>query len=84
MLKLKSVLTHSTSLSYYMYCIFFFRFNSDLLTEAVKRSNMMYGELHIREGRVIYVHGSVDPWHALGITQTKIPNNVAIFIEGNC
>jgi len=44
---------------------------------------MMYGELNIKESRVIYVHGSVDPWHALGITQTKTKNNVAIYIEGN-
>lgn len=44
---------------------------------------MMYGELHIREDRVIYVHGSVDPWHALGITQTKTGKTVAIYIEGN-
>lgn len=43
---------------------------------------MMYGELNIREGRVIYVHGSVDPWHALGITQTRAANTVAIYIEG--
>jgi hypothetical protein len=43
---------------------------------------MMYGELNIREGRVIYVHGSVDPWHALGITHTKVKDNVAIFIQG--
>lgn len=43
----------------------------------------MYGGLNIKENRVIYVHGSVDPWHALGITHTKTKNNVAIYIEGN-
>lgn len=43
----------------------------------------MYGELNIKEGRVIYVHGSVDPWHALGITHTKVKDNVAIYIQGN-
>lgn len=58
------------------------RYNADLLSEAVKRSNMMYGDLNIRESRVIYVHGSVDPWHALGITQTRASNTVAIYIEG--
>lgn len=42
----------------------------------------MYGELNIKEGRVIYVHGSVDPWHALGITHTKVKDNVAIYIQG--
>ncbi|XP_001949662.1 putative serine protease K12H4.7 [Acyrthosiphon pisum] len=57
-------------------------YNLDLLSNAIKRSNMMYGELNIKENRVIYVHGSVDPWHALGITHTKTKNNVAIYIEG--
>lgn len=61
---------------------FSFRYNSNLLSKAVERTNMMYGELNIREGRVIYVHGSVDPWHALGITQTRLENTVAIYING--
>lgn len=52
------------------------------LSAAVQRTNMMYGELNIQESRVIYVHGSVDPWHALGITRTKLENTVAIFIKG--
>lgn len=47
---------------------------------------MVYGELNIRVSRVIFVHGTVDPWHALGITQTRTKNNIAIFINGkyNC
>ncbi|XP_060847283.1 putative serine protease K12H4.7 [Rhopalosiphum padi] len=57
-------------------------YNFDILSNGIKRSNIMYGELNIKENRVIYVHGSVDPWHALGITQTKSKNNVAIYIEG--
>lgn len=65
-----------------IYIFFFFRFNSEELYAAVKRTNMMYGELNIQESRVIYVHGSVDPWHALGITQTKLENTVAIYIKG--
>jgi len=60
-----------------------FRYNSELLSKAVERTNMMYGQLNIREGRVIYVHGSVDPWHALGIIETKIKNTVSIYINGN-
>lgn len=30
----------------------------------------------------MFVHGSVDPWHALGITTTKDNGAPAIFIEG--
>lgn len=42
----------------------------------------MYGELNIKAERIIYVHGSVDPWHALGITHTRTINTVAIYIKG--
>lgn len=62
--------------------IFCFRYNSKELSAAVKRTNMMYGALNIKESRVIYVHGSVDPWHALGITRTKSETNAAIYIKG--
>jgi len=62
--------------------IFSFRYNSELLSKAVERTNMMYGELNIRGSRVIYVHGSVDPWHALGITETRTKNTVSIYING--
>ncbi|XP_025192131.1 putative serine protease K12H4.7 [Melanaphis sacchari] len=57
-------------------------YNLELLTDAVERTNNMFGELNIRESRVLFVHGSVDPWHALGITHARTKNNVAIFING--
>ncbi|XP_050530553.1 putative serine protease K12H4.7 [Daktulosphaira vitifoliae] len=57
-------------------------YDIDLLTRGINRSNMMYGQLDIKESRVIYVQGTVDPWHALGMTHTKIINTVAIYING--
>ncbi|VVC45214.1 Alpha/Beta hydrolase fold,Peptidase S28 [Cinara cedri] len=57
-------------------------FNLDLLTRAVDRTNMIYGELNIKEDRTIYVQGSIDPWHALGITKTRTNNTVSIYIDG--
>lgn len=42
----------------------------------------MYGELKMRATRVMFVHGSIDPWHALGITESKNPSTPAIFIQG--
>lgn len=62
--------------------IFSFRFNSSLLTKAVDRTNMMYGELNIRESRTAFVQGSIDPWHALGITEARTNNTVSIYIDG--
>ncbi|XP_050439494.1 putative serine protease K12H4.7 isoform X3 [Adelges cooleyi] len=58
------------------------KFNTDLLAKGVDRTNWMYGELNIKETRVAYVHGSVDPWHVLGITRTKTVNTAAIYIVG--
>jgi hypothetical protein len=29
----------------------------------------MYGGTGLRVSNVVFVHGSFDPWHALGITQ---------------
>lgn len=43
----------------------------------------MYGALNIKESYVIYVHGSVDPWHILGITHSRTENTVTIYINGN-
>lgn len=59
-----------------------FRYSSQLLSKGVLRTNIMYGELKIKESRVVYVQGSIDPWHVLGITKTNIANTVAIYING--
>ncbi|XP_050433529.1 putative serine protease K12H4.7 [Adelges cooleyi] len=58
------------------------KFDADLLAKGVDRTNWMYGELNIKETRVVYVHGSVDPWHALGMTRTKTVKTAAIYIVG--
>uniref|UniRef100_A0A2S2NHX9 Putative serine protease K12H4.7 n=2 Tax=Aphidini TaxID=33387 RepID=A0A2S2NHX9_SCHGA len=57
-------------------------YNAELLSDAVGRTNTMFGDLNIIESRVLFIHGSVDPWHALGITHARTKNNVAIFING--
>lgn len=43
---------------------------------------MIYGELNVRESRTIYVHGSIDPWHALGITHTRTNDTISVYING--
>ncbi|CAH1395060.1 unnamed protein product [Nezara viridula] len=58
------------------------RFDYNLLEHAINRTNNMYGELKIRATRVMFVHGSIDPWHALGITESKNPSTPTIFIKG--
>ncbi|PSN56520.1 hypothetical protein C0J52_14786 [Blattella germanica] len=62
--------------------IFGKRYNKDQLAKGIKRTNIMYGALKLKASRVIYVHGSVDPWHALGITKTIRKDSPAIYING--
>lgn len=52
------------------------------MEEAIDHANMVYGGTDLQATRVIYVHGSIDAWQALGITKTKIPESPAIFIKG--
>lgn len=49
---------------------------------AVFRSNTIYGALDPETTNVIYVHGSIDPWHALGLTKSVNSQMPAIYIEG--
>lgn len=66
-----------------MILFYFSRYNEIFLNSAAKRSNIMYGDLNIDVSRVVFVHGSIDPWHALGILQSKSSFTPAIYIKGN-
>ena len=63
--------------------IFGSKFNASYLDAAVQRTNTMYGELHIQTSKVVFVHGSIDPWHALGITESNEMSTPAIYIKGS-
>lgn len=58
------------------------RFDSNFLDEMTKRTNTFYGALDIQVTNVVFVHGSIDPWHALGITKTREQEAPAIYIKG--
>ncbi|CAG9821606.1 unnamed protein product [Phaedon cochleariae] len=57
-------------------------FDMKFQQKAVDDTNVAYGALDIEVTNVLFVHGSVDPWHALGITKTLNNYAPAIFIEG--
>nr|APA33879.1 seminal fluid protein [Nilaparvata lugens] len=57
-------------------------FTPRLLEEGISRTNINYGGLDIMTSRVVFVHGSIDPWHALGITISTNKQTPAIYIEG--
>ena len=46
-------------------------------------TNTEYGGLDIRVSNVVFVHGSIDPWHAMGIIQSNRTKSPAIYIEGD-
>lgn len=52
------------------------------LNNAVENTNKFYGGLEPDTTNVLYIHGSIDPWHALGLTKTRNPKRPTIFIEG--
>lgn len=54
----------------------------DFIRNAVAWTNTKYGGLDIQASNIVYVHGSVDPWHALGIIETKNNYAPAIYIKG--
>lgn len=59
-----------------------FRYNLDVLKLAVSQTNILYGALNIQATNVVFVHGSDDPWHVLGVTHSSNPQAPAILING--
>jgi len=66
-------------------CMDVFSKNMDakFLDLVVSGTNNNYGALRPNTTNVLYVHGSIDPWHALGLV--KSPNSAlpTIYIEGS-
>lgn len=60
----------------------FNRFDQNFINTAASWTNTNYGGMNINVNRVVFVHGSVDPWHVLGITQTQDNDAPAIYIPG--
>ncbi|XP_030632674.1 thymus-specific serine protease [Chanos chanos] len=52
------------------------------VAEAVKQTNEEYGGYDIRATRIVFPNGSVDPWHALGVTSDISRDLPAVFIKG--
>jgi len=60
------------------------KFNKDFILKGIFRTNSVYGEKKLRVSKVIFVNGSIDPWHALGIIQQSetTDDNLVIYIAG--
>ena len=57
-------------------------FNGAFLDRSVAQTNIMYGAQNPSTTNVLYVHGTLDPWHVLGLYQSNNPNTPTILIEG--
>ncbi|KAG7159003.1 serine protease-like 1, partial [Homarus americanus] len=58
------------------------KFDLSLLEAGVKRTNTIFGGRDLKVTRVVFLNGSIDPWHALGITSDLNPDAPAIYING--
>ncbi|KAH8397566.1 hypothetical protein KR222_010250 [Zaprionus bogoriensis] len=62
--------------------IFSDHMNSQFLDKAVLQTNRYYGALKPNTTQVLYVHGSIDPWHALGLYVSANSKTPTVYIEG--
>jgi hypothetical protein len=62
--------------------MFVYRYDAKQVMRGVKRTNTIYGGLRLQVTRIVFIHGSVDPWHALGITRTIRQESPAIYVRG--
>ena len=58
------------------------KFSGELVEEGVMASNTEYGGLEISVSNVVFVHGSIDPWHAMGVLESRSESAPAILISG--
>ena len=57
------------------------KFGPELLARGTALTMAEYGGLAMAVTNVVFVHGSLDPWHALGITQDLSASAPAILIQ---
>ena len=57
-------------------------FTLDYIEELVQGSNDFYGGTDLNVQNVVFVHGSIDPWHAVGRLTDLNENSPSIVIPG--
>ncbi|XP_077579478.1 thymus-specific serine protease [Stigmatopora nigra] len=63
-------------------CVDYYNVSVEQLAEAVAETNEYYSSYDIHSTKIVFPNGSIDPWHALGITQDISDELPAVFIKG--
>ncbi|XP_077996059.1 thymus-specific serine protease-like [Glandiceps talaboti] len=63
-------------------CSAAFNISGSVVDRRVDFTNSYYGADHPSGTRIVFVNGSIDPWHALSVLQNLSPTVTAIFING--
>ncbi|XP_053402774.1 putative serine protease F56F10.1 [Mercenaria mercenaria] len=65
-------------------CMDIYEKNMDciFIDENIKDTNQYYGGRNISVTKVVFPNGSIDPWHAMGVTEDISPDATAIYIDG--
>ena len=53
-----------------------------MLEKSIAASNIEYGGFEPGVSNVVFVHGSIDPWHAMGVLDDLHESAPAIYITG--
>lgn len=57
--------------------------NKTFIESQIKGTNTYYGGTNIDISRIVYLHGSLDPWHPVGLYESnKSEKYSVIFIKG--
>lgn len=60
-----------------------FRFHETFIRGAINQTNIVFGGYDINIDRIVFTHGTVDPWYPLGLYQPSDKKNYdTIFIKG--
>ena len=57
-------------------------FTLEYIEKMAQGSNDYYGAKNLNVNNVVFVHGSIDPWHAMGRITDLNENSPAILIPG--
>ena len=65
-------------------CSLVFNISTDAINKSIAQTNAYYGGKNIpkKTTNIVFPNGSIDPWHALGITQSISESLPAIYING--